>query len=135
MILDDLIEQTLKVLLPSFLLVKYLEFAGQLFDSIVFVLHLDEIVESLELVVPFIAADDRLAIEEHLDDISLSETSVTLCLKIVLMVPTSLHWIWLDLARNCSMSISEYSPYSDASILKSRLYNYNIWPCTIADCS
>ena len=70
-VLDDLVEHVLEKHFPGFLLANNLEFAGKLFDSIIFVFHLNELVQGFKLVIALVTAENWLPVVISFDDIPL----------------------------------------------------------------
>lgn len=71
-IFDNLIEHVLEVKFSSLLLIEDLEFTWKLFNLVVFVLHLYQLVESLKLIEALVASNNRFTINVNLDDILLN---------------------------------------------------------------
>lgn len=71
-IFDNLIEHVLEVKFSSLLLIEDLEFTWKLFNLVVFVLHLYQLVESLKLIETLVASNNRFTINVNLDDILLN---------------------------------------------------------------
>lgn len=89
--MNDWIQQSLEVLSASLLSVDNLKFGRKFWQSKVniFEIHLNNLIEGLELTIAFETPDSDFIVDEELHDITLSGPCSTLCLKISLTAPTT----------------------------------------------